>query len=282
VAAPTAPLLFVSVASYNDPELLPTLHDAYAKAAHPELLRFGVVDQCVEDRYKALPSWKEQIRYLWMQARDARGVCFARSIIQGMMDGEAYVLQIDSHMRFDPEWDRILIDQLRRIGDGRALLTASPMPWTPEAGNTPMPAGKVIKLEQHPDYPLRNRASLLPNPSGEPIPGQRLAAGCLFAAGHLYDEVPYDPHLYFNGEELVYAQRLMARGWTIYHPAVLPVYHLYKQADGDPSLVHWGKTVERYWDHQPLRSKGERRIAEAQANRLGPVYSLQPEERPST
>lgn len=273
---PTAPLLFVSVASFNDPELLPTIQDAYSQAAHPELLRFGVVDQCVVDRYDELPEWKEQIRYLWMQARDARGVCFARSILPGMMDGEAYVLQIDSHMRFDPNWDQIMIEQLQALGDSRALLTASPMPWTPEAGNTPMPAGKVIKLEQHPDYPMRNRASLVANPTGKPIPGQRLAAGCLFAASSIYDEVPYDPHLYFNGEELLYAQRLMARGWTIYHPAVLPIYHLYKQAGGEPSLVHWGKTVERYWDPQTLRSKGERRISAAQANRLGPVYSHQP------
>lgn len=71
---PTAPLLFVSVASFNDPELLPTIQDAYSQAAHPELLRFGVVDQCVVDRYDELPKWKGQIRYLWMRARDARGV----------------------------------------------------------------------------------------------------------------------------------------------------------------------------------------------------------------
>jgi hypothetical protein len=274
---PNKPLLFVSVASYNDPELLPTLEDAHTKAAHPNQLRFGVVDQCVVDRYDALPPWKEQIRYLWMQPRDARGVCFARSIIPGMMEGEEYLLQIDSHMRFDQDWDLILMNQLKAIGDRRALLTASPMPWTPEAGKIPMPKGKAISLEQHPDYPMRNRASFLPNPSGQPLRGKRLAAGCLFAAGNIYDMVPYDPHLYFNGEELLYAQRLMARGWSIYHPAILPIYHLYKQPDGDRSLVHWGNTVERYWDHNTLSRKGEKRIAEAKGNRLGPVFSERPE-----
>jgi hypothetical protein len=275
MAATPAPLLFVSVASYNDPELLPTLLDAHAKASHPERLRFGVVDQCVVDRYSDLPNWKEQIRYLWMRARDARGVCFARAIIAGMMDGESFVLQIDSHMRFDPAWDQILINQLSQLNDPRALLTASPMPWTPEAGPTPLPEGKLIVLEEHADHPLRNRAFLVANP-GHPVRGQRLAAGCLFAGGHLYDEAPYDPHLYFNGEEHIYAQRLMARGWTIYHPCALPIYHLYKHPQGDPSLVHWGRTVERDWDPAALRAKGERRIAGAQAAAIGPVYSVEP------
>ena len=276
MAAPPAPLLFVSLAAYNDPELFPTLHSAYGQAAHPERLRFGVVDQHVVDRYGELPTWKAQIRYLWLNARDARGVCFARSMLAGLMEGEAFLLQIDSHMRFDPGWDQILIDQWTGLEQPRALLTASPMPWTPDAGPIPLPTGKVIVLEPHPDYPLRNRAVLVANPSGRPVPGQRLAAGCLFAAGTLYDEVPYDPHLYFNGEELVYARRLLARGWTIYHPSLLPIYHLYKQPKGDPSLVHWGQTVHRDWDPQALRAKGEQRLSDALADALGPVYSHRP------
>ncbi len=56
---------------------------------------------------------------------------------------------------------------------------------------------------------------------------------------------------------------------------MLPIYHLYKQAKGDPSLVHWGQTVERYWDPQALRTKGEQRISDAMANALGPVFSVQ-------
>lgn len=276
MATLSAPLLFVSVAAYNDPELLPTLLDAYAQATHPARLRFGVVDQGTVDHYDALPSWREQIRYLWINARDARGVCFARSILPGMMDGEAFVLQIDSHMRFDTGWDQILIEQLNALEDTRAVLTTSPMPWTHETGKIPLPPGKVILLEQHPNYPMRNRASLVTNPSCKPLPGKRLAAGCLFAGGHLYDEVPYDPHLYFNGEELIYAERLQARGWSIYHPASLPIYHLYKQSKEDLSLVHWGHTIERYWDYQDLRIKGERRIRGALANDLGPVFSHRP------
>lgn len=90
--------IFISIASYCDPELLPTILDAYDKAKHPESLHFGILDQSTSDSYDNLPLWRDQIRYVWMKARDARGVGFARSIIQGMVEDEDYLLQIDSHM----------------------------------------------------------------------------------------------------------------------------------------------------------------------------------------
>jgi hypothetical protein len=270
-------LIFISIAAYNDPELFPTIHDAYEKASRPELLRFGIVDQCVDDRYSVLPEWRDQIRYLWIRARDARGVCFARSIIPGMMDSEAYVLQIDSHMRFDLGWDELLINQLVAIGSPRAILTASPMPWTPEKGNIPLAAGKTIILTEHPDYPLRNRAQIISNVEGVAISGDRLAAGFFFSYGRIYDEVPYDPHIYFNGEEYIYAQRLMRRGWKIYHPACLPIYHLYKmRASQEADQLHWTKQVDRYWSSADLSKKGDGRVKSAESLAIGDVYSVRP------
>ena len=42
-------LIFVSIASYRDPELLPTLRDMFAKAKHPDLLRVGLCWQKTEE-----------------------------------------------------------------------------------------------------------------------------------------------------------------------------------------------------------------------------------------
>ena len=35
-------LIFVSIAAYRDPELLPTLRDMFSKAKYPDLLRIGI------------------------------------------------------------------------------------------------------------------------------------------------------------------------------------------------------------------------------------------------
>ena len=263
--------LFISIVAYNDPELLPTIADAYAKAAEPDGLIFGVVDQSDQDHHDTLPHWRHQIRYIWLPARDSRGVCYARSMAQGLSNGEDYHLQIDAHMRFDPGWDEILRRQLQSL-QTRSLLTASPMPWDPLHGPRRLKADQAIQLVEHPLHPLRNAANILANPNRAPIPGQRLAAGCLFSPGALLDDVPYDPHLYFNGEEYVYAERVKARGWRIYHPAVLPIYHLYKQAGAQPELLHWSPRSDRPWSPAQLQSSGEARIQAALAGAAG-VYS---------
>jgi hypothetical protein len=265
--------IFVSIASYCDPELLATISDAFKKAKFPDELRFGILDQSNVDLYDHLPPWRDQIRYVWMKARDARGVGFARSVIQGMVEDEDYLLQIDSHMRFDPHWDEVMISQMDQL-PWKSILTASPMPWDHDRGPRRLPEGKTIKLLPHKLYPLRNAARIIDcDPEKGFVKGDRLAAGCLFSRGCLYDHIPYDPHLYFNGEEYTYAERAMAAGWSIYHPKSLPIFHLYKKSNESSDQLHWGKAVERYWDPSTLRAKGEKRIEDTLRGANG-IYSI--------
>lgn len=267
--------VFISVASYRDPELIPTILDAYQKAKFPQDLRFGILDQSSTDSYEQLPLWRNQIRYIWMKDRDARGVGFARSVIQGMLEGEDYLLQIDSHMRFDPNWDEILIEQMKQL-PWKTILTASPMPWEADTGPRRLPEGKTIKLLRHKEYPLRNSASICDwDPDFGFVKGNRIAAGCLFSRGCLYDHLPYDPHLYFNGEEYTYAKRAIASNWSIYHPKHLPIFHLYKKSNESTDQLHWGKAVVRYWDPSLLRAKGEKRIEDTLRGASG-IYSIPP------
>ena len=45
--------IFISIAAYRDPELLPTLDECLAKARYPERLRFGVCWQHAADEVAA-------------------------------------------------------------------------------------------------------------------------------------------------------------------------------------------------------------------------------------
>ena len=42
--------------------------------------------------------------------KQSRGACWARHEAQKLYNGEDYVLQLDSHMRFVQGWDLICID----------------------------------------------------------------------------------------------------------------------------------------------------------------------------
>jgi hypothetical protein len=63
-----------------------------------------------------------------------------------------------------------------------------------------------------------------------------LAAGFLFTSGEFVEEVPYDPDLYFGGEEITLAIRAYTNGWDMFHHSECPLYHHYIRKS---SPNHW-------------------------------------------
>ncbi len=64
---------------------------------------------------EALAALRTNVRMVAMAASQANGPCFARHLAGALWRGEDYVLQIDSHMRFRPNWDQYLIWQLESM-----------------------------------------------------------------------------------------------------------------------------------------------------------------------
>lgn len=253
--SPMAPLarprLFISIASYRDPMLFFTLSDALAKAARPELLSLGVVDQHHEDQramVAALP-FARQVRYLHLHPQDTLGVSWARSIAFSLYDGEDFLLQVDSHTLFEPGWD----EQLRSLHTSLRARSAKPIVSTypyrfdmvdgvPQT--TPNEGRTALVLRPHPEKQLAPDDAVLRFMArhlfaSEPVLGCHVSAGFLFAAGAFVEEVPYDPYLYFHGEEQSLAVRAFTRGWDIFHPLTTPVYHLYKSEGRPYETHHW-------------------------------------------
>ena len=86
------PLIFISVASYRDPQLVPTLLDCLQKAGRPELLRFGICWQ--RDASDPSPDlWTDpRFRVLDVHWRDSQGACWARAEAMKLWQGEDFYL----------------------------------------------------------------------------------------------------------------------------------------------------------------------------------------------
>lgn len=249
--------LFISVAAYCDPVLPFTLRRAYTQARWPERLRFGVIDQSPASMQfrgdNDVPPM--QVDCIHIDPREARGVCWARALAMTLYDEEDWFLQIDSHMDFVPGWDALFIEQAERIARRQPQFVISSYPNgfvfdngrpVPRVATTRVLAHVLREdaqfMSQHPV--LSFMAQPVDLPGVDLVRGFHLGAGCLFAPGTYARRFPYDPYLYFAGEEQALAARLFTHGWDIFHMSGLPVYHLYNDGTGTRRL-HWDAEEDR-------------------------------------
>lgn len=247
------PRIFVQIASFRDPECQWTVKDLFEKAAHPERIFVGICWQYnkAEDAHCfAVPYPRpQQVRVIEVDAGESKGVCWARQITQTLWQGEEYTLQIDSHMRFQVGWDNLLIEELAACETQPAVLSCYPAPYTLPSRLAFRPSLNVCCVDRfYPNGNIRGKGDDISFVPERPLKGLFLAAGFIFARSEFIRQFPYDPHSYFDQEEILLALRLFTHGWDIYSPRRTMLYHLYV----DPKKVRTRKT---YWDDRSAKEK---------------------------
>jgi hypothetical protein len=265
------PSIFVSVAAYCDPLLGFTLRSALAQAVHPERLSFGIVEQAWPGQALHFPhDGRAAMRWTRVHALEARGPCWARALAMALYQGEDWFLQVDSHTWFEPGWDERLLRWGERLRPRlpRFILSCYPNPFRMVDGQpratlvTHRVLAHVVKTgcDFDPAHPVLMFEGV-PVDSDEPVPAMHLAAGCLFSPGRIVQELPYDPGLFFHGEEQAYALRAWTHGWELLHPPGMPMYHLYTApGEAPPRPLHWSP------EHDAQRQQRSAALIE-QANR---------------
>ena len=286
--------IFIQIASYRDPQLLPTLKDMIDKADHPENLRIGICWQhSLDDSWDNLNDYinDSRFRILDVNNKDSKGVCWARNSVQQLYDNEKYTMQLDSHHRFADHWDTDLIEMLTKLqtkGYKKPLLTGYIPSFDPE--NDPqarimepwkmnfdrfIPEGAVFFLPASFDtWDSRE----------EPLPARFYSAHFCFTVGEFAKEVQHDPDYYFHGEEISVAVRAYTHGYDLFHPHKVVCWHEYtrkgrkKQWDDDKE---WGKRNEycHLKNRKLFEMDGEKRDIDFGKYGFGEVRSLKDYER---
>ena len=236
------PRIFVGIASYRDRDCQWTVKDLFAKANHPERIFVGICWQVIaeEDQDCFLEITRpEQCRTLHHDARHSLGVCWARHHVQSLWQGEDYSLQIDAHMRFVQGWDDLLLQMLAICPSPRAVLSAYPAAFTPPDIIDSHLVSTIHAKAFDPQGILKLGSVGIPPEEAPPVPAPSpyCAAGFLFGPGQINIDVPYDPALYFDGEEISLAVRLWTHGWDIFAPNAVIAYHDYNNHPG--RRRHW-------------------------------------------
>lgn len=248
--------IFVSIACYRDHDLLNTIHDLYKKAEYPSRVAVGTCVQIDEDQDAALNysilglmnedvAYSHNVRMQMVPYKLSRGAGWARNQIQeNLFDNEDFYFQVDSHSRFIEKWDTILIEIFNKRKTSENKVTLSSYPATFEdygkyLNGTFIDALVAIKADKF-NGPVMTQASeqrCVCTPIEESTP--YLTGGFIFAEGEFVHEVPYDPDMYFEGEESSLGFRAFTHGWDNYNPNRAVVFHDY------------ARNGNRHWDHNP-------------------------------
>lgn len=229
--------IFVSIASYRDPQLLPTIKNMLRMADNPDLLKICVAWQhSRQDEWDGLEEYVNDKRFeiLDIPAEESKGVCWARSLIQKKWHNEGYYLQIDSHMRFTKGWDTKLKGIFQLCLDGgfkKPILTSYVPSYNPEndPGDRRREVWRMNFDRFTPEGIVFMRPAVVKNSERKlmPWPTQFFSAHFTFTLGKFAREVPYDPNLYFHGEEITMAVRAFTHGYDLFTPHQTVAWHEY-------------------------------------------------------
>lgn len=272
--------IFVQIASYRDPELIPSINDMILHAKHPEKLHICIcwqhaddetIDIFLDNDYEVIDFEEDEsthtiinmtkggakLRVIDVDYNDTNGACWARNQIQQQYAKEKYTLQLDSHHRFVPEWDQVSIDMLESLRSKKVpkpLLTAYIPSFDPENE----PAARVqIPWKMDFDRFIPEGAVFF-RPSSiddwkertEPMSSRFYSAHFCFVDGKFAVEVQHDPEYFFHGEEISIAARAYTHGYDLFHPHRIIAWHEYTRK---------GRT--KIWDDHTTPNRNEGKIS---------------------
>ena len=247
--------IFISIASYRDPDLVSTVSDCFSKAVSKDKLFFSVVSQAEDDEHPDLsfiPT--NQLRYTKMHWSEARGACFARSISSQDINTQ-FFLQIDSHSRFKPSWDFTIVGSYLNVSKywgKEIILTNYPDPFEiGEDGCVKLIDYKDLrKLDAYWDDGSKMVQAWYdwPNTVNDKVGDEVyfLSGNSFFCPSVVMEKVPYDKELYFTGEEPSMALRAYTRGIKLISPVVKYMYTNYNR-ENPPRRLHW-KDHPDWWN----------------------------------
>ena len=262
--------IFVQIASYRDPELVPTIKDCIAKAKYPKRLTFGICWQrSKEDLWDNLDEYKDDKTFTIMDVpwNESQGLCWARCQIQKMYKKEKYTLQIDSHHRFAQDWDEQMIEMLDQTGSPKPILTSYAGMYDPKEN-------KLLNQEPYKMVPNKftQGGTILFYPQAipdwekldKPIPARFVSGHFFFTIGQHCIDYKYDPNIYFAGDEISLSIRSYTLGYDLFHPHRTLIWHEYTRegrtkhwTDFDTDNKEKGLIEKPWWD---MDNESKRRL----------------------
>tara|TARA_R110000868_G_scaffold89062_3_gene248067 strand:+ start:2165 stop:3907 length:1743 start_codon:yes stop_codon:yes gene_type:complete len=223
--------IFVSIISYGDSDLVPTVKDLLKNAAKPQNLDIVIFRQSVPEQDISEIKYLNNVLLIDVDYSKSKGVGWAiGNILPNLNPGFKYFLQVDSHMRFDKDWDITCIEELKKRTT-KSLLSLYPSQYLLSVNKKTK--GYQVNYADHvrENGSIQFGAKYVDKEKGlEGFNNSTVACGFLFGPVEFLFEVPQDPYVDFAYQETDITIRAYTHGWDIYSLSVEGVvYHVYER-----------------------------------------------------
>lgn len=246
--------IFVSICSYRDPLLHYTLESLIENKSDRHEATYSILEQVVykdslEKHYPELVA-RPDVFYKRVDPQFSDGVGWARKVNSLNVRDEDFFYQIDSHMLFDPNWDRYLVEDYKRgvkkSGSKRVVIDGATKTYTLDEDGVPY-KHQEDNMTTYAKYFAFDRYSIL-GVHGHHVPATKdvmptshLFAGNLFTHIEWLENVGINHLSFFDGEEHLLTLRSFEAGYYLYAPTEVRVYHF--AGSGEYTTKQWFKPV---------------------------------------
>jgi glycosyltransferase involved in cell wall biosynthesis len=223
--------IFVSIAAYRDPECQYTVESLLNQASNSDNIKIGVLWQNLpEDGECFANRVPQQVSLIECNALSSKGACWSKNISNLLYSGQDYFLLIDSHSRLIKDWDKLMIEVLLETKADNPILSTYPTEYTPPNNCSEYTVHMAISKFTDSgvlDFQGIRHDNISDFAFTKPKRTPLLSGGFIFSKGNFIEECPYDPNLYFRGEEMSMSVRAFTHGWDSFSPNIRLVNHYY-------------------------------------------------------
>lgn len=269
MSSDATPQIFVAIAAYRDVELAVTIQRCLEQAHDPSRINFGICLQHdrtgpPEVQPNCLDRLQANLRVSSHDWSESRGGCWARHIAQSFYAGEAYTMQIDSHMRLVENWDEVLIEMMGSLPAAKPLISGQCPLYDYEDGRD-VPLNETDEVPTTVAREISDKGWIhhpsVPHAVDHVQPRRtRLISGMfVFTLGEWNVEVRQDPEHLYTGEELALSIRSFTWGYDLFNPDRIVAWHRH-HPEGNVRYI--GVADRAHVERRTMRSLGRLRTLE--------------------
>lgn len=234
--------IFIYFSGIDEIDIRQTITSCLENALYPERIHFGILiqyNQYEKNTFKDIKNLK-QVEIVF---DEVLGVGATRQIASLLHNDETYCLQIDAHMIFNKQWDEKIIKYYKSAKslNDKIIISGYAPSWYRDKNNNIYkqegPLSKSITLVNDLDRAKQPIVGLTPAINLVKVNNLKMyeqkAISChfIFSEMSVLDYIFSDPFIIYNGDESTTSLRAISRGYRVYMPDEIILWHLNKMED---------------------------------------------------